>query len=1009
MAISYVFQKFAIITSVLHTNAEYFNTQTIISLNLLPMKQIYYTLMCKRSIQLACTLLVAAFTSLMAYGQSNLDALARVQTSETIPTETEWPADVKWQYLTIHNNRYPLQYTPSQSEIPLTSGMTSTYTDNHLWAIIGTPAEGYRIYNKAAGPSKVLSSPKGNLNGKPILKDLSTLAATDIERWRFLMGHNSVKGSVYIAEQGTNNRMNRNGSKLSFWSGADGGSAFLSFPVNATTPPTQAIRTSYSQLTTANLAINIKAGARFMFHETFGSVDGYMFDDGYRSTVQIKQARPILNFPPHINYAWELVATAEDDVFNVKNVGTNRFVGDVTAQGELPVNLVTSAEQAMKVQVVIDNSRVAIRRKDPIGSDVMFFHGFGSRNDDKSNRFVVFRNSQSAYQLIPIQTAEPTATPTVNITVQHEGIGTNGASSIGTTTASLYSGQTLIPAFFNPILQDVTAFAAVGSSEDNTFKLTYNLPFDLTTDISNPIWQGMQLHRTNKFTIAANAAGTELELHSAASAASRITDPTLWVVTGNLVDGFKIYNKLHGTGKVLYSDNANNGTYVKLGDATEHASSVFFIANHGNGYVVYRKKTPNGQAYFNNFSGAGKVRYWQSADDGSMVFFTNQATLINDAKTTIAEALTPYEATKDAGYIGSLSTADYNALNNQIGSLNSLEDLIHWNNEIKAKQMPYHPGRFYRILFKDNTNKRIKVAYSNDQINAYTSTDNDVASLWQLSGESTAIKLSNPNTGKYTAFSPGGLYLNNKDEATAATHELMQGNDPVARVLKLGTSFIGLNNPDQETSSLGQSIAINVPNAQFYLQEVATHDVTITDAGYATMTLPFAVTLPTGLKAMIITSVNATHAQLTTLAEATQVVPANTPVVLQGTPGIYTLTIAYDDATSAPSNNLLDGVTAPGALTEADYIFAKPDGEAAGFYRTSSAIDTFGPNKAILRGANANPSSGAALLFGDITTGLHTATTQTQATIYYNLQGQRVAQPTRGIYITSEGKKVIIK
>lgn len=988
------------------------------------MKQIYYKLTCKRSIQLACAIIVAAFTSLMTYGQTNKGPLARIVTSATMPTGSEWPADVKWQYLTVHTDRTPLQYVPGQSPMvlnPSTMPLTYTGDDNRLWAIIGTPAQGYRIYNKAAGPGKILSSPKGNLGGFPILKDISSLGASDIERWRFIFPRTSrlpdldrdIPGAVFIAEQGTENRLNRNGNRLGFWSDADEGSMFLSFPVNPTAPANQAIRKRHGWLPKGDITTSIKAGARFMFYENKSDVAGYMFDDGYRNSVQIKQAAPVDGFAPHINYAWELVATTEEGVFNVKNVGTSRFVGDVTVNDERPVNLVTDATEAMKIQVVIDEGRVAIRRKEQIGGQTMFFHGIGTGNHDKSNRFVLFRNSRSFYEIIPVQTAAPTATPfTVN--VEHKGIGTNGVSSIGTATAELYPGNMPTPIIFR-LLSSITEFTVNGSTTlepitaNATAKLTYNLPFDLTEDISNPVWQGMQLHRTTKFTIAANAAGTELELNAAASAAARITDPTLWAVTGNLVDGFKFYNKLHGTSKVLYSDNANNGTFVKLGDTTTYANSVFFIANHGDGYVVYRKKTPSGRGYFNNYSGAGKIRYWEAADDGSMVFFTNQTTLVNNAKTTIAEALTPYQATKDAGYIGSLSTSDYETLNNQVNGLSSLDDIINWNNAIKARQVAYKPGRFYRILFAGNTGKRIKVAYEGNNMNVYTSTDNDVASLWKFTGEGAAIKISNPNTGKYTAFNDGGLYINNKDEAQAATHEVLQGTHPVTRVLKQNLSFVGLNNPDDEVSSLGRSNSISASNAQFYLQEVTTYDVTVTDAGYATTKLPFAVTLPTGLKAMIVTSVNDTHAQLTPLAEAGQVVPANTPVVLQGAPNTYTLTIAYDDATEAPSNNLLDGVTAPGPLAETDYIFAKPSGEGAGFYRTSSAIDTFGPNKAILRGANANPSSGAALLFGDITTGLHTATTQTQATIYYNLQGQRVAQPTRGIYITSEGKKVIIK
>jgi hypothetical protein len=89
------------------------------------------------------------------------------------------------------------------------------------------------------------------------------------------------------------------------------------------------------------------------------------------------------------------------------------------------------------------------------------------------------------------------------------------------------------------------------------------------------------------------------------------------------------------------------------------------------------------------------------------------------------------------------------------------------------------------------------------------------------------------------------------------------------------------------------------------------------------------------------------------------------------------------------------------------YIFAAPNGKV-GFYILNGDDSTLPAHKAFLA---APVSAGVRDFIGfeDVTTGVESVhSSQFIVHSYYNLNGQRVAQPTKGLYIV-DGKKVVIK
>ena len=198
-------------------------------------------------------------------------------------------------------------------------------------------------------------------------------------------------------------------------------------------------------------------------------------------------------------------------------------------------------------------------------------------------------------------------------------------------------------------------------------------------------------------------------------------------------------------------------------------------------------------------------------------------------------------------------------------------------------------------------------------------------------------------------------------------------------------------------------------------------ELTLSDAGYATFyDSQTNYALPNGLKAYIVTS--ATTDALT-YKEAPYAIPAGTAVMLKSDNkkgGTYTLQPTGLTGIELGVNLLRgsDETTTTTADSE-DYLFYKL---AFGHSGTSSA-NVFGwywgadngaafqieGHRAWLAIPKAKASARGYGLEESGTTGIDkVAIDQEDSSIYYNLNGQRIAAPSKGLYIKNN-KKVIIK
>lgn len=179
-------------------------------------------------------------------------------------------------------------------------------------------------------------------------------------------------------------------------------------------------------------------------------------------------------------------------------------------------------------------------------------------------------------------------------------------------------------------------------------------------------------------------------------------------------------------------------------------------------------------------------------------------------------------------------------------------------------------------------------------------------------------------------------------------------------------------------------------------------DITVTDAGYATYCSEEALDL-SQVNAYIITGINADGFELQKVTS----VPANTGIILEGT-GEYTVPTLESCDTDVSANKLV-GVTEGTEIESGIYVLLNGD-QGVGFYKTSKTFKV-GAHTAYLP-ADVVPNNVKSITFNtDTPTSINGITTDNlfgKDAVIYNLSGQRVARPTKGIYIVN-GKKMMIK
>lgn len=216
---------------------------------------------------------------------------------------------------------------------------------------------------------------------------------------------------------------------------------------------------------------------------------------------------------------------------------------------------------------------------------------------------------------------------------------------------------------------------------------------------------------------------------------------------------------------------------------------------------------------------------------------------------------------------------------------------------------------------------------------------------------------------------------------------------------------------NSETTSTNFPIYSAVKYIYVFTPADYTVSKTITSAGWATYCSPYALDFTgeiANLTDVYIVDGVTSGTTLNLVSVKGQTVPANTGLLIEGTEGTCVIPVAASGTADVSANDLV-GTTVEATLnaTKGYVLMGTP---AVGFYKNNNNF-TLGANTAYLpadfAGADARDFFG--FDFGGEATGINAVENAKQSMEgVYNLAGQRVAQPTRGLYIVN-GRKVVVK
>ena len=302
----------------------------------------------------------------------------------------------------------------------------------------------------------------------------------------------------------------------------------------------------------------------------------------------------------------------------------------------------------------------------------------------------------------------------------------------------------------------------------------------------------------------------------------------------------------------------------------------------------------------------------------------------------------------------------------------------------------------------DATSNIINVTISNDEI--------------EESDETKAAVFTWNSTEK-TLKSKSGLYIGNssygnslKQNSTATYTNTIEFDESGNVIITAVESKDGNNN---NYTTLRFNYAVNQNRFRYYKsgqQAIQLYkyeagnptdkfEVTVGDSKWRTLVTSVNATLPPGLTAYIVTANDGNTATLTSI----DAIKANTAVLLNGNANDYELTVTEGYVDYGVENQLQ---ISDASTTNGVYVLANKVSHGVGFYKWDGGL--LGAGRVYLE---VPESAREFISFDAEATGIENVNREVKDFLngeFFNLNGQRVAQPTKCLYIVT-GMKVLIK
>ncbi len=668
---------------------------------------------------------------------------------------------------------------------------------------------------------------------------------------------------------------------------------------------------------------------------------------------------------------------------------------------------------------------------------------------------------------------EPSVQPIAVTTIKATNTATNEV--IAFDNSSLYAVSTQTAG--NVVVKGGNSFFTIDDSnsslEGTTLSINYTstAPYVLSgTTEETRHWQAIRSRNDNnhylklsgdKVASGPQNAGSVNRSSLSAIKAFNETDEVQWAIVPADAgfERFYLVNKANAT-KKAYLANETQGTLVTFTDKGTpfYLAAQPELAGYTGGFTI-QPNNSNSHAVGDHVS--GNLGYWSNrgeselADAGSIF----HADLLADCKSIV-------DAQTDDSYVGSLATSVPTTLNalNGSGDQASITAYLAKYDELLASTgndvyTTPEENALYRITFNRasvspsltnstaNANGEVNEDEANRLLTYVTSTTNTPSAIVRFikRTEDNTYYIQDVNSGLYygyygngSSYVPETKLYGVKDNQYAGHYSIINSYNGTLTYVALkdnrraddhkmqclwlrDASWTGWNyvafhsshyNNEENNSNIEDGCVLRI-------QKVTTYPVSISAAGYASLCLPFSVTLPeSGLTAYKVTAINRDNNNEMNLESVGNTIPAGEPVILQGAAGNYTLTINADNGTKVTGNILTGATVKRTGISEEYYALAKKtidETETVAFFRVSTT--NMPANKAYLLKKNIPASAVNAAMFmfnfdgnGGEVTDINTATkADTESNVYYDLNGRRVLYPSHGIYVKGNGQKVFIK
>ena len=321
------------------------------------------------------------------------------------------------------------------------------------------------------------------------------------------------------------------------------------------------------------------------------------------------------------------------------------------------------------------------------------------------------------------------------------------------------------------------------------------------------------------------------------------------------------------------------------------------------------------------------------------------------------------------------------------------------------------------ITIENCTNPETAYIYSNRVVNDVIKLKGYLNVDENSTGTTIRTKLETKyNSGTSTYTTTGRIKVDDSAGALTATKTITVTftEQSTTYVPQIGAPIIinSTNNFTDETAAvfaLANDVAYGTFRQNKDLKLTQAYTLNVSDAKASTLILPFEAKIPAGITAY---TLNYTAgASAVTATEVTgETLAANTPVLINAEEGAYKFVSTATNGekatgSDAVTSGALTGVYAETTPGTGHYILSVKNSKL-GFYKTT-ASSKVAPYHAYLT-ATASAPAFLDFVYGS-TSAIETPRTEQSAQcVYYNLNGQRVDHPTKGLYIVN-GKKVVIK